>query len=236
MQKADHSGHRARMKKKFIERGASYFEPHEILEMLLFYAIPQRNTNDIAKNLIDHFGSLSAVFDASIEALNDVGVTEHQAVLLKLIPEITRRYLDDKRENYDKSVNPDYIPAYFADMFIGREKTESAMLILLNKKGNMVYSGMVFQGDFNYVHIPVRDIISLAIKYSASIAYLAHNHPSGIATPSREDIKATRKLKDALDKIGVYLVDHIIFGEDDYVSLNEVGLMTENKDDEVGLL
>lgn len=93
MYKADHSGHRARMKKKLLEQGMDVFEQHEVLEILLYYAVPQRNTNDMAKNLIDKFGSISAVFDASMEALRSAGLSEHQALLLKMMPDITRLYL-----------------------------------------------------------------------------------------------------------------------------------------------
>ncbi len=219
MQKADHSGHRSRMKKKLMEQGIEVFEPHEVLEILLYYAIPQRNTNPIAKNLIDHFGSLSQVLDASIESLREQGLTEHQALLLKLIPGVTRRYLDDKRENRDVILEPSTIPGYVADKFIGLEREERVLLLLVDKKGKEVYCGFIALGGFDAVDISVRKIVSIAVNHGASYAYLAHNHPSGLALPSKQDILTTRSIKSALKPIGIHLIDHYIVADGECVSL-----------------
>lgn len=224
MQKADHSGHRARMKKKLMEQGIDIFAPHEVLEILLFYAVPQRDTNNIAKNLIDHYGSLSAVLDASMESLKSAGLTEHQAMLLRMIPQVSRRYLLDKHENSDKMLDSARIPRFILDSFIGFEEQEHVFLMLLDKKGKVVYSGMIADGDFNGVNISVRTIATLAVNYSASAAVLAHNHPSGIAYPSREDVLMTHDIKEALRPLDVSLLDHYIVADHDCVSLAESGL------------
>ena len=221
MQKADHSGHRARMKKKLKEQGIDVFEPHEVLEILLYYAIPQRNTNGIAKNLIDRFGSLSAVLDAPLDSLMQAGLTEHQALYLKLIPDVTRRYLLDKYDNPDKVIDFRQMGAFIADKFVGLEQQENVLLVLTDKKGRVVYSGMIAQGDFDTAAISVRSIVTLAINYSATAAILAHNHPSGIALPSKEDVMVTRYIKDALKMIGVSLLDHYIVSDHDCVSMAE---------------
>ena len=225
MQKADHSGHRARMKKKLISQGLDAFEAHEVLEILLYYAIPQRNTNDIAKNLIDKFGSLSAVLDASLESLKNAGLTEHQALYLKLFPGVTRMYMLDKYENPDKAIGYEYVADYIKDKFIGFEETENVLLILMDKKGKEVYSGMIAHGDFDTAQISVRSIITLAINYGATSAFLAHSHPSGLALPSKEDVLVTHSLKEALKLVNVALLDHFIVADHDCVSMAETGII-----------
>lgn len=225
MQKADHSGHRARMKKKLLEHGLDAFEPHEVLEILLYYAIPQRNTNDIAKNLIDCFGSISSVLDASMDALKGAGLTEHQAIYLKMMPEITRMYMLDKYENPKKVVNYDELAAYIMDKFIGFEEKENVFLMLMDKKGKEVYSGMIAHGDFDGADFSVRDIVMLALNYGAVSAVLAHSHPSGVALPSQADVTATRNVKKALDLVNITLLDHYIVADHDCVSMAESGLL-----------
>lgn len=225
MQKADHSGHRARMKKKLLAQGLDAFEPHEVLEILLYYAIPQRNTNDIAKNLIDRYGSLSAVFDAPVDSLKNAGLTEHQALYLKLFPGVTRIYMTDKYDNPDKVLDYSRIAEYISDRFIGYEEEEHVLLILLDTKGKVVYSGMIAHGDFSSANVSVRNIVTLAINYSATAAVLAHSHPSGFALPSREDLYFTKSLKEALSFVKVTLLDHFIVADHDCVSMAESGIL-----------
>ncbi len=225
MQKADHSGHRSRMKKKLMQSGFDHMEPHEVLEILLYYAIPQRNTNDIAKNLIDRFGSISAVFDASVDMLKSAGLTEHQALYLTMFPDIARIYLVDKYENQDKIIDYDNITGFIRDRFIGLEEQENVLLILIDKKGKLVYSGIISQGDFNSASISIREIVTLAINYAATSAFIAHSHPSGLALPSKADVLVTRDLKKALKLVGIHLLDHFIVADHECVSLAESGLI-----------
>ena len=219
MQKADHSGHRSRMKKKLLENGLDVFEPHEVLEILLYYAIPQRNTNDIAKTLIDRFGSLSSVLDASMEALRSAGLSEHQALYLKLIPAVCRRYISDKHDNPDKVFDFSKASEYIIDRFIGFENEENVLLVLIDAKGKVVYSGIIEKGDIGSANISMRNIVSLALNYSAVYALIAHNHPSGLALPSREDILVTRELIKALNLVNVKLMDHFVVADHDCISM-----------------
>lgn len=225
MQKADHSGHRARMKKKLAERGLDAFEPHEVLEIMLYYAIPQRNTNDIAKNLIDRFGSFSAVLDAPVDALRRAGLTEHQILYLKMIPDITRLYLLDKYHNPQKVIDHSNVSAYIIDRFVGYEEKEHVLLLLMDAKGKEVYNGIISYGDFCSAGISFREIVTLALNYGAVSAFIAHSHPSGQALPSQEDVLVTRDLKDALHTVGVELLDHFIVADHDCVSMAESGLI-----------
>ena len=225
MQKADHSGHRSRMKKKYIDNGIDIFEPHEVLEILLYYAVPQKNTNDLAKNLIAHFGSLSAVFDASISSLMNFGLSEHQAVLMKLIPDVTRKYMTDKYRSAKGRIPKKKLPDYVFKQFIGLEKEERILLILMDKTDTIVYSEMIAHGDPDNVSLNIRKIVALAAEYSATMAYIAHNHPSGLALPSKNDVIVTYSLRDALHLIRVKLADHFLVAGGKCISLVDSGIL-----------
>lgn len=220
---SEHSGHRQRMRKKFIENGLDIFEMHEVLELLLFYAVPMKNTSILAHRLLNEFGSLSAVFDSPIDVLMDFGLTETQAVFLKLMPGISRLYLEDKHNNTKKIINPDSVGEYIIGKFIGREE-ENVLALLLDAKGKEVYCGIISKGSINSTNVPIRKIVDLAMRYNAKSVILAHNHPSGVALPSKEDIDTTINVKNALELIGVMLVDHYIVADNDCVSLALSGI------------
>lgn len=219
-----HSGHRSRVRKKFLDNGIDSFETHEILELLLFYAVPMKNTSVLAHKLLDTFGSISAVFDAPFDTLIDAGLTESQAVMLKLMPDITRVYINDKHNNASKVVDFDSLGDVIIRKFIGREN-ENVLLILLDAKGKEIFCGIVSKGSLNDATLPVRRIVDLALRYNAKSAVVAHNHPSGVALPSRDDLNATVNLKNALDLIGVRLLDHYIVADNDCVSLAQSSIL-----------
>ncbi len=218
-----HKNHRMRVRKKFLDNGLDGFEMHESLEFLLFYCVPYKNTSELAHQLLDAFGSLSAVFDAPFDALCKFGLTETQASYLKLMPEISRLYIDDKHNNSYKIFNYDIAGENILNKFIGRE-TEQNLLLLLDAKGKELYCGIVSKGSVSDATLPVRKIVDFALRYNSKFAIIAHNHPSGIALPSREDIAATKNVKSALNLIGVKLIDHFIVADNDYVSLAQSNL------------
>ena len=226
MQKADHSGHRGRLRDKYIEHGIDALAEHEVLEMLLFNAIPQRNTNDIAKNLIDRFGSLSAVFDASMDMLIDAGLTRNQAAFIKLIPDVTRLYMVDRySDRQDRVLDLDRLGFYIINKFIGKENEENALLLLYDSKGKEIYCDFFAQGTNRQLDLSIRHVVHMALRYNAASAVVAHNHPSGIATPSQEDLSTTRRLKEALALVGVDLLDHFIVADHDGCSMTLTGLL-----------
>ena len=227
MQKADHSGHRARLRKKFEDFGIEALAPHEVLEMLLFNAVPQRNTNDIAKSLLDRFGSLSSVFDASEAALMDAGLTKVQATYIRFIPQVTRLYMLDRYENPQKIINPEKVGFYLADMFIGVEHIEKVVALLVDEKNKQVFCGVVSTGDFDRVDIAKRKIMELCLNYKAVGVIVAHNHPSGMAMPSQDDYYSTIELRDALAEIKVVLIDHFIIADHEAVSMRQSGLLCD---------
>lgn len=218
-----HEGHRARVRKKFLLNGLDGFEPHEALELLLFYCVHMKNTSELAHRLLDAFGSLSAVFDAPYDALRNFGLSETQAAFLKLIPEMSRLYIDDKHNNFNKIIDYDNIGNSIIHKFIGREN-ENVLLLLLDAKGKEVFCGIVAKGSLNNTNLPVRKIVDFSLRYNAKSAIIAHNHPSGLALPSRDDLDATANISNALSLIGVRLLDHFIVADNDCVSLAQSGI------------
>ena len=213
-----HSGHRSRVRKKFLDNGIDSFETHEVLELLLFYAVPMKNTSILAHKLLDSFGSISAIFDSPFDALVEAGLTESQAVMLKLMPDITRLYIDDKHNNKSKVVDIDNLPDAIIRKFIGREN-ENVLALLIDAKGKEVFCGIVSKGSLNDTSLPIRKIVDFSLRYNAKSVIVAHNHPSGVALPLKDDLDATVNLKNALDLIGVRLLDHYIVADNDCVSL-----------------
>lgn len=215
-----HKGHRQRMKRKFLLNGMDAFEQHEALEMLLYYAVPRCDTNPLAHRLLDRFGSISAIFDASVDMLTDAGLSESTAALLKMIPEFSRLYLDDKYNNRNKIVDFENLPDYFVNKFVGRNE-EVTILLLADAKGKEIFCGVIAKGSINSTDVPIRKIVDLSLRYNAKTAVIAHNHPSGVAIPSLADIDTTKNIFEALSHINVLLVDHIIVADGEGVSIAE---------------
>ncbi len=217
-----HAGHRDRMRRRFLDNGIDGFKTHEVLEMLLYYAVPMKNTSELAHRLLNAFGSVSAVFDASVDALMDFGLTQTQACLIKLIPDVSRLYIDDKHNNSNKVIDYANLAPYMISKFIGRE-SECVILLLLDAKGKEVFCGVISKGSLNDSSVPIRKIVDFSLRYNAKSAVLAHNHPSGIALPSKDDIETTANVIKALRLIGVNLIDHFIVADNDCVSLAQSG-------------
>lgn len=214
-----HEGHRERMRNKYVNKGIEVFEQHEILEMLLFYAIPRKNTNDIAHRLLEACGSLSAVFDAPIDILMQQGLSYNAAVLLHMIPDLSRAYQSDKFDNEEKIITNENIGKKMVHLFAGKNE-ECVYAFFLDAKGKEKYSGIISKGDASSAPLFSKDIVSIAARCKAVTVIIAYNHPSGVAFPSRADLEATADIADALDTIGIHLADHIIVADRDYISLS----------------
>lgn len=220
-----HDGHRERKKAQFRQHGIDSFADHEVLELLLFYAIPRQDTNPIAHALIDRFGSLDRVLAAPMEELEKVpGVGSGAATLLKLVPQVTRRARISAAANEKILDTTERIGAFFLEQFVAQDQ-EVMYQLCLDAKGRMLSCRKVCEGDVAAVSLNLRRIVENALRYNAVLVALAHNHPSGLAIPSHEDKIATIQIRDALDTVNVRLVDHIIVADDDYVSLRDEGLL-----------
>lgn len=219
----EHAGHRERVRDKFLENGFDVFEAHEALEMYLFYAIPRKNTNPLAHRLLDRYTNIAGVCDAPIdELMKDFGLSKSAAVFLKMLPEMSRLYNESKL-SYDNVIDYENLGEIFRAKFIGRT-SEAVALMLGDAKGKMIYFNIIAKGSLNSTDMPVRKIVDLALRHNARTAFIAHNHPSGTALPSRSDLESTQIIKDTLLNIGVDLVDHFIVTTEDYVSLRESGI------------
>lgn len=222
----EHSGHRERMRERFLNTQFDGFEDHQILEMLLFYVYPRTDTNPLAHRLLNKFGNLSAVFDAPLDTLIEAGLTKNAATFLTMIPDIARVYLNDRNNNKSKIIDFDDLGKYFIPKFIGRDE-EAVVLLLADAKGKEVFCGVISKGSLHSSEVPVRKIIDYSMRYNAATAIIAHNHPSGVALPSRDDVAVTKKLIKSMDLVGVLLFDHFIVAEDDFVSLRDSGLVPD---------
>ncbi|MBO5726564.1 MAG: RadC family protein [Clostridia bacterium] len=216
-----HDGHRDRVKDKFLANdGFPKGTPdHEMLELLLFYSIPRKDTNDIAHELISTFGSLAGVLKASADELMQVkGITKNSAVLIKSILELSHRYNDIVKSKASIFASTEEIGTYLLGQYAG--VTDEVMTVLsVNGNGEMFSFDEVMRGDISRVGLSTRKIIEIVLRTKATSVILAHNHPSGIALPSEGDLTATVTVKNALEHIGVNLLDHFIVVEGDFVSL-----------------
>lgn len=220
-----HDGHREKMRERFLKGGIDVFADHEVLEMLLFYAIPRRDTNKTAHLLLKRYGSLTRVFSAPVEDLMKVeGIGENAAVFLKLVPEACRkaRLSGDGGDVILDSV--DKIGEYLIDCFSG-ETSEVLYQLCLDKKGKLLACKRLGEGDMDNVDLNVRKLMQNALLACASEVVLAHNHPSGIALSSGEDYTTTWRVQEALAAIGVPLQDHIIVADGDFVSMAQSGML-----------
>ena len=219
-----HEGHRSRLKKKFLLNDMDYFEDHEALELILFYAIPRKNTNDIAHNLLKNFGSVDQILDAPIKILQEVeGVGESAAILIKSISSIIRIYLERKYSDSNNCLSLPNLNDKLMLKFTSRIE-EMIAIALIDAKGKLLYDGIISKGSVNSVDIYVRKIIELIVLYNASSVILAHNHPSGLALPSESDVESTKRLNVIFKIMNVKFLDHIIVADGDYVSLKESGM------------
>lgn len=218
-----HEGHRKRMKERFMKSGLDDFAPHNVLELLLFYSIPRGDTNPIAHRLIDAFGSLSGVFDATPEELMKVsGVGESTAILISMIPQMARKYLEDKADAVNVVGSCGDIGAYLLPKFVGRTN-EALMMVSIDNKNKVISCSVVAEGTVDSAKVSRRKVMEEAMKVKATRVILAHNHPRGVAVPSAEDVAMTREIGRLFAQVGIELVDHIIIADDDYVSMAASG-------------
>ena len=218
-----HEGHRQRLKDRFLREGLDGFTDVQVLELLLFYVIPRKDTNPIAHALVDRFGSLARVLDASVVKLTDVdGITENGATFLKLVREIERRYALSQGEEIILNTIDDCCE-YLTHFFKGK-RNETVFLLSLDAKLKLLSCREVGEGSVNYASVPIRRCVEMALEDGATSVILAHNHPSGLAVPSNDDIATTRRLAMALSAVEIQLVDHIVVADDDYVSMVQSGI------------
>ena len=216
-----HTGHRERMKAEFLARGLEGWPDHRVLELLLFYTIPQGDVNDLAHELVERFGSLAGVLDASVEELKKVkGVGDHTAVFLRMLPAVLGRY-QGARTRLSAIINsPEEAYAWLEPYFFGA-RNEMVYVLRMDGKRQVLGVRKVAEGSIEMAEVNTRRIAEEAIGLRAAQIYVAHNHVSNLAIPSQADWLTTDTLRGALRPIGIELIDHLVFVDGDMVSLKD---------------
>lgn len=218
-----HKDHRKRLKERFLLEGLDNFTQIQALELLLFYCIPRKDTNPIAHALLDRFGSLSRVLEAPAEELKQVeGIGPEAATFLRLLPEISRYYQVNCAQRVEILTSTSACGHYLMPYFANR-RNETVFLLCLDAKCKVLCCREVGEGSVNSASVPLRRIVEMALAENATSVVLAHNHPSGVAVPSHEDVATTLRLATALNAVEIILADHIVTVEDDFVSMVQSG-------------
>ncbi len=218
MAKNIHQNHRARMRSRFLEHGLDNFADHEILELLLFFAMPRGDVNPLAHRLIEEFGSLAGVLEASPVDIRQVGgVGDSVSTLLHLMPSLFKRYQMSKLKGQQYNTTEklsNMLIGYYAD-----KPRETASAVLLDNHCRLIRICEIGEGSACAVKISDRELLKVVLRYNAANVVLAHNHPRGECLPSRADIHETARIRTLLQQVEVRLVDHIIVTEDRWTSL-----------------
>jgi len=216
-----HKGHRKRLKEEFLQLGMDHFPDHRVLELLLFYAIPRLDTNELGHELLEQFGTITGVFDASYELLVQVpGMGENSATLIKVAAALIRRYMDDYTSRNNVIDSPEAAKEYMRYKFLC-EQRECIYLACMGHNGKIIFCTKVTDGSPESVSVAPSEIVKLALRADAAKAFIAHNHPNGLCLPSNRDIRVTSILFDTLRQVDVELTDHIIVAPDGVYSMVE---------------
>ncbi len=208
-----HAGHRERMRNRFLTSGFDDFAPHEILEFILFYTNPRCNTNNIAHTLIETFGSLHGVLDASYEELVAVDkVGPIGATFLTCLPALFRRYCKDKEETREPFNTLGKLKSYCRSLYIGAT-VENFYLLLFDNSMRLLDCSLLAYGTVNSVPVKTRTIAEKVLEKHASCVVISHNHPGGTADPSPEDLAMTNMIENALKILQIPLLEHILVAE-----------------------
>ncbi len=216
---AVHEGHRKRLKEKFLSVGADELADHELVELLLYYAIPRKNTNEIAHDLINEFGTLSEIFDADVESIEKIEeVTRHTAIMFKLMSACVKRYINDRNNIANVRLTPMNIDTYIKNLFYGHTR-EIAYVVFLDSKCIVRKVKKLSSGTINETPFYPREIVTLAVNERFPYMIIAHNHPSGNAIPSESDLRITKVIEQALSFVEVRLVDHVVVSGEEVTSI-----------------
>lgn len=219
----EHEGHRQRMKERFLSNGLEGFSDHEVLELLLFFAIPYRDTNPLAHTLVNRYGSWTQAVNADYRDLLTVpGVTPHVASLLTVVGQAAIRYYRDiATSEVVQLFDTERMIEYLIPWFLG-EKDESVVLVCLDNKRKVLNTTRIFEGSVNSAQFNVRLAVQQALRDNATQIVLAHNHPNGFCFPSEADIATTKYLVEVLGPLDIRIIDHLIISEGDCLCMSQL--------------
>jgi DNA repair protein RadC len=221
-----HTGHRERLRKRFLEEGLDNFEDHQVLELLLFQVILRGDTNPIAHRLIMRVGSLSAVLEADPQDVASVeGIGEKAASFLAMIPQVTRRYFHDRvLRDRPKLNSSEAVEDYLIPLMAGRPE-EVFYVLCLDTQCRVVYPALISEGTVKEAVVYPRHVVEEAIRHRAASVVFAHNHPAGTTKPSQQDHKLTKILVQALGPLDIKVLDHIIVAGNQAFSFAREGVL-----------
>ena len=211
------------LSRRFMQRSPDGLRDEELLELLLRYC--REDAGDMARRIMERFPNIAVIMEADAEDLSTVeGMDEDTVLLLRLIPELHRRcFLSRSRAQKRLADSRDY-GNYLQPYFYGA-RDEMVYLLLLDGAGQVLNCRLLAKGSVNATGVPIRRLVQEALTANATGIVLAHNHPCGIALPSKEDVELTLRLREALEIMDLTLLDHIIVADDDFVSLRDSGYL-----------
>jgi DNA repair protein RadC len=224
-EEAPHAGHRQRLKQRFADGGPEAMPDYELLELLLFSAIPRRDTKPVAKRLLQRFGSFAEVINAPAERLKEVeGVGDAAVMQLKVVRASALRLM--QRGILQRPVLTSWTAVLdYCRAAMGYEAREQFRILFLDKKNRLIADEVQQQGTVDHTPVYVREVVKRALELCASAIILVHNHPSGDPAPSRADIDMTRQIVDAAKPLGIAIHDHIIVGRQGHASFKGLKLI-----------
>lgn len=215
-------GHRERLRERYLKNGIDALQPHEILELLLTFAIPRKDTKQIAYALLHRYKTINGVCNASLDQLKEIaGIGSNSAVLLMLIRDIIAYCLKEKYSTTNVISNRADVENYLRINF-GFRKDEYVAALFLNSANKVIQTEIISTGTVNQCMLSPRMIIEKALRYGAAAIIIAHNHPAGTTTPSEQDWQITEKLFTICKMLEIPLLDHILVVSERVVSLREL--------------
>jgi DNA repair protein RadC len=221
----DYLGHRKRLRERFLKSGGDALADYELLELVLFNALPRVDTKPIAKKLIDRFGSYAAVLRADPSELRETsGVKESAITALKMIRVAAERLAREEVQKKAVIGSWDKLIGYLRTAML-HERIEQFRILFLDTKNQLIADEAQQKGTVNHTPVYPREVVKRALELGASAIIMVHNHPSGDPTPSRADIEMTKEVRDAGKKLGIALHDHVIIARGGHTSFKTLGLI-----------
>ncbi len=220
-----HTGHRARMRGKLLTAGPDALLDHELLEMVLFLALPRRDTKPIARALLARFGSFANALTAPLSDLREIeGLGEAGAAALRTVQAAALRLARAEVMDHPVLNNWDRLLAYLTAA-LSRERVEQFRVLFLDTRNRLITDEAQARGTVNHTPVYPREVVRRALELQATALILVHNHPSGDPSPSRADIEMTQEVKAAAASLGIVLHDHLIVGNGRHLSFRREGLL-----------
>lgn len=211
------------LRRRFMHRSPDGLKDEELLELLLRYS--RDDAGEMARKILERFPNIAVIMEADAEDLSTVeGMDEDTVLLLRLIPELHRRYFLSRSRAQKRLADSRDYGNYLQPYFYGA-RDEMVYLLLLDAAGQVLNCRLLAKGSVNATGVPIRRLVQEALTANATGIVLAHNHPCGIALPSKEDVELTLRLREALEIMDLTLLDHIIVADDDFVSLRDSGYL-----------